>query len=138
MSEEQTPDEIEEVLADIEPGDLPVNSQEVLDSVYATTAEVVIEEWKNQLNEDRKLRNVYARWIFILITIQVLFVFALVLLIGFGCIQLNTTVLSVLIPSVLGEIFGLGFIVAKYAFQQPDSAILDILPSLIVRRDDGP
>jgi hypothetical protein len=54
-----------------------------------------------------------------LITFQVVAVFALVVAQGLGALSLNVDLLKILLPSVLTEVFGLGFLVAKYLFNQP-------------------
>jgi len=131
---DQSPASVTSVLGDLVEGQLNVTGQDIFESVYASTAEVVVEEWKRQISTDRALRNVYAMWVFGLVTFQILFVFSIVVALAFNLIELSETVLTVLIPSVLAEVFGMGFIVVKYLFTQPDSSILNIL-AIMSKRD---
>ncbi|HEX8431551.1 MAG TPA: hypothetical protein VF625_09695, partial [Longimicrobium sp.] len=73
------------------------------------------------------LRTFSAKWIFVLIVVQVVATFALVIAQGVGWLQIDKEILQILIPSVLGEVFGLGFLVTKYLFSQPLRHGLDSL-----------
>ncbi len=76
---------------------------------------------------ERSLRSLAAKVIFGLIGAQVLGVFAVLALQGLDVLHLDVGVLQVLIPSVLGDVFGLGFVVTKYLFSQPLRHGLDAL-----------
>ena len=87
----------------------------------------ILNVWSDQMTHERSLRAKCANWAFALIALQVLAVFVLVMVDGMGVIRLNTTVLSILIPSVLTEVFGIGLIVTKYLFSQPLRQSIDSL-----------
>jgi hypothetical protein len=72
--------------------------------------------WMQQQAQERSLRKKIGIWVFILITLQVTGVFGLVFLDACKLLMLNTDIVKFLIPSVLSEVFGLGFVVVKYLF----------------------
>ena len=83
--------------------------------------------WAEQMSHERSLRSFTAKSIFALIVAQVVATFSLVIAQGLGWLQVDRAILQVLIPSVLGEVFGLGFLVTKYLFSQPLRHGLDSL-----------
>lgn len=83
--------------------------------------------WSDQMGDERSLRRFCSKWIFFLITIQVFAAFGVVIAQGLGWITIDIGLLKVLIPSVLTEVFGLGFVVTKYLFSQPLRHSLDSL-----------
>lgn len=90
-------------------------------------ARTVLAAWSSQTTHERSLRSFTARRIFVLIVVQVVSTFALVVAQGAGWLKIDVTVLKVLIPSVLTEVFGLGFLVIRYLFSQPLRHRLDAL-----------
>jgi hypothetical protein len=74
--------------------------------------------WALQMGQELKLRSMGAKVIFWLIGLQVVGAFGLVIAQGLGALSVDISVLKVLIPSVFGEVFGLGFVVTKYLFNQ--------------------
>lgn len=83
--------------------------------------------WSGQTAHERVLRSLVAKVIFTLIGVQVVGVFGIVILAGLDILTIEVAVLQVLIPSVLADVFGLGFVVAKYLFSQPLRHGLDAL-----------
>jgi hypothetical protein len=73
--------------------------------------------WVEQQSHERALRKVIGVWVFVLITLQVVGVFALVVLDACHVFQLNQRIVEFLIPSVLAEVFGMGYVVIKYLFR---------------------
>ena len=65
-------------------------------------------------------------WVFILISVQVLGVFTLVVLTTITHIKFNVDIIKILIPSVLTEIFGMGFLVVKYLFPSISKEVFDL------------
>jgi hypothetical protein len=98
-------------------------------------AETFLTAWSEQMSHERSLRSFSAKWIFALIVLQVVATFLLVLAQGLGWIEIDKQILQVLIPSVLAEVFGLGFLVVKYLFSQPLRHGLD---SLVLGSHDAP
>lgn len=90
--------------------------------------------WSAQADDERTLRRQWATWAFGLIALQVVAVFGLLVAQGLGALSLDLRLLQVVLPSVLSEVFGLGFLVAKYLFSQSVRHSLDGLALGI--RDD--
>ncbi len=74
--------------------------------------------WAQQMHHEQKLRTMGAKTIFWLIGLQVAGAFGVVTAQGLGWLALDLELLKVLLPSVLAEVFGLGFVVTKYLFSQ--------------------
>lgn len=91
--------------------------------VQKTTAFLGV--WIQHQGQERSLRKMIGIWVFILITLQVIGVFGLVVLDAIKLFTLNTTIVQLLIPSVLGEVFGLGFVVVKYLFNPKSINLFD-------------
>jgi len=72
--------------------------------------------WSQQTDDERRMRSLYAKMIFSLICAEVAFAFALILLIGADILRFDVTLLKVLFPSVLAQVFGLGYLVTRYLF----------------------
>lgn len=83
--------------------------------------------WAEQMAHERQLRSLSAKLIFVLVAGQTVGVFAILIASGAGWLTLDPVALRMLLPTVLAEIFGLGYLVAKYLFSQPIRHALDIL-----------
>lgn len=92
--------------------------------------------WSQQMSHERELRSLSAKCIFGLVVAQVAGAFGLVAAQGAGWLALDPSILKVLIPSVLTEVFGLGYLVVKYLFNQPLRHGLDTL--VTGAHKDGP
>jgi len=117
-----TPDTLTELV----PGDPTVYQPQNFNEYLAREkARTFLGAWTDQMVHERSLRSLAAKVIFGLIGGQVLAVFAVVVLQGLGDLKLDVKVMQILIPSVLGDVFGLGFVVTKYLFSQPLRHSLD-------------
>ncbi|MGO7530838.1 hypothetical protein [Rhizobium leguminosarum] len=72
--------------------------------------------WSQQSDDEREMRSLYAKMIFTLICAEVAFAFLLIVLVGAGILHFEVTLLKVLFPSVLAQVFGLGYLVTRYLF----------------------
>jgi len=72
--------------------------------------------WTHQQGHERALRKMVAVWVFLLISLQILGVFGVVVA-DSPTPKLNPELVKFLIPSVLTEVFGMGFVVVKYLFR---------------------
>jgi hypothetical protein len=109
------PDFIQSVAGELEPGYWEPQTFQEWTEVKKTIAYLNV--WVQQQGQERILRKTIAIWVFILITLQVIAVFVLVALDAFKVFVLNVEIVKFLIPSVLGEVFGMGFVVVKYLFR---------------------
>ena len=82
-----------------------------------TKTSALVNVWVGQQTQERSLRKTIGIWVFILITLQIIGVFSLVVLDALQLLKLNQRIVEFLIPSVLGEVFGMGFVVVKYLFR---------------------
>lgn len=111
---ENLPPYVQSVSGELEPDYWKPQSLHEWTEMAETTAYLNV--WRQQQEQERSLRKTIAIWVFILITLQVVSVFTLVLLDAYKIFILNTEIVKFLIPSVLSEVFGLGFVVVKYLF----------------------
>ncbi|MCD7111670.1 hypothetical protein LRX75_21800 [Rhizobium sp. DKSPLA3] len=84
--------------------------------------------WSQQTDDERKMRSLYARMIFSLICVEVAFAFVLIVLIGADVLHFDVTLLKVLFPSVLAQVFGLGYLVTRYLFGKQLSLPISEIP----------
>jgi hypothetical protein len=103
------------VTGEVEPGYWKPQSIQEWAEVRKTTA--FLNVWIQQQEQERTLRKMIGIWVFILITLQVMGVFGLVVLDACKLLTMNTDIVKFLIPSVLSEVFGMGFVVVKYLFK---------------------
>lgn len=91
-----------------------------------TKTSALVSVWVEQQTLERKLRKTIGIWVFILITVQIIAVFVIVVLDSLKLLQLNQSIVQFLIPSVLGEVFGMGFVVVKYLFRASSTTPFDV------------
>ena len=75
-----------------------------------------IQSREAQQTGERQLRHWYAIAIIALLTLQLLFIGAVVFLLGFGIITLDRWVATTLIAATLAEVSGLAYLVVRYLF----------------------
>lgn len=119
------PSYVQEVTGELEQGYWQPQNLTEWAKVQKTT--VFLSAWHKQQKHERDLRAMIGVWVFILITLQVASVFALVALDATKTLTLNAGIIKLLIPSVLAEVFGMGFIVVKYLFIPPSTDPFDLL-----------
>ncbi|MFH1982974.1 MAG: hypothetical protein ABIL58_14125 [Pseudomonadota bacterium] len=122
------PEIISEVFSEVQEGYWRPQTFEEWKQVQVSNA--IISAWKEQQNSERQLRRRVANWIFSLISCQIAAVFMTLFLIGFGIISLTESMIKVLLPSVIAEIFGMGFIVVKYLFNNSGHNIDKLIEKL--------
>ena len=76
----------------------------------------VVEAWEKQQTEERNLRSRYAKWLVIVLSLQVVVINIAFFLIGFGLINIEEWVASSFIVSALLEISSMIFVVVRYLF----------------------
>lgn len=122
------PQAVEAVFGEIHPGDPTVwRPQSFAEWEGQQRAKTFLKAWSDQVADERKLRRGFAIAIYCLIAGQVLGVFGIVVAQGLGKLSPDLRLLEILLPSVLGEVFGFGYLVTKYLFSQPLRASLDSL-----------
>ena len=111
----QLPSFVESVSGEVDFGYWKPQSIEEWTEVQQITA--FLNAWIQQQWQERSLRKMIGIWVFILITLQVIGVFGLVVLDACKVLMMSADIVKFLIPSVLGEVFGMGFVVVKYLFK---------------------
>ena len=91
-----------------------------------TKTSALVRVWVEQQTHERSLRKTIGVWVFCLITLQILGVFALVVLDALKIFTVNQTLVEFLIPSVLSEVFGMGFVVVKYLFNAKSTSLTEL------------
>ena len=76
----------------------------------------VVAAWGKQQTEERNLRSRYAKWLVIVLSLQVVVINIAFFLIGFGLINIEEWVASSFIVSALLEISSMIFVVVRYLF----------------------
>lgn len=115
---------IQSISGEVEPEYWKPQSIEEWTEVQKIT--VYLNVWTQQQQQERSLRKMIGIWVFVLITFQILGVFTLVCLDAFSLVSMSITIVKFLIPSVLGEVFGMGFVVVKYLFNLKNTPPLEI------------
>lgn len=114
---------VDKVTGELEPEYWKPQSLTEWSEMQRTTA--FLSTWIKQQNQERGLRKMIGIWVFVLISLQVAGVFALVALDATEAVTLNTSIVQLLIPSVLAEVFGMGFVVVKYLFNPSSTNPID-------------
>lgn len=122
------PSIVAEVTGEITPGSPPVwqpGSYAEWEARARLTTSLAV--WEAQATDERKMRRLFAAWIFVLITIQIVAGIAIVVANGLGRLRVDVEIAKLLIPSVVAEVLGLGYLVTKYLFSLPVRHSLDAL-----------
>lgn len=122
------PKVITEVFSEVQEGYWSPQTFEEWKQVQVSNA--IISAWMEQQNSERLLRRRVANWIFSLISCQLAVVFLMLFLIGFGVISITESMIKVLLTSVISEVFGMGFIVVKYLFNNSGHNIDKLIEKL--------
>ncbi|MHB1210606.1 MAG: hypothetical protein ACYC1I_13025 [Acidimicrobiales bacterium] len=132
------PTVVSRVVEELLPGDPSAWRPSSFDEwVARERTQAFLTEWSAQVVDERRLRRAWATWVFVLIAGQTLGAFALVLLQGRGLLALDVSLLKIVFPSVFGEVFGLGYLVAKYLFSHSLRHSLDGLALGAAGREAG-
>jgi hypothetical protein len=89
--------------------------------------DAILNSWSKQSDHERALRSQIAGWVFGLIALQLVGMFGHLVTAGANWISLPADVLKIVVPSICGEIVGMGFVVVKYLFSVPVRRTLDEL-----------
>lgn len=111
------PSFVKEVTGVLNPGSW--QPQSLTEWLEVKETSTILNAWKEQQDHERALRRMVCIWVFILISLQILGVFGVVIA-DAGDYKLNPDLVKFLIPSVLSEVFGMGFVVVKYLFRPND------------------
>jgi hypothetical protein len=108
---------LKEITGVLEPGSW--KPQSLLEWKEVQESSTLLTAWAEQQGHERGLRRMICVWVFVLISLQIVGVFAIVIA-DAGSKKIDPTLVKFLIPSVLTEVFGMGFVVVKYLFRPSD------------------
>ena len=90
----------------------------VEDYTHLQSSITVLRGWKEQQEQERKLRRLVAIWVFAIISLQVVYIMVIVVLDSTSKITIDSEKANIFFPAMLAEIFGMGFTVTKYLFNR--------------------
>lgn len=93
----------------------------------------IVNAWKQQQDQDRKMRKLFATWLMIAMSLQVAALQMIFLLIGCGVLKFEEWTAKTFVMSVFAEVGGLVLLVVKYLFPATSDKILDLLDRFRVK-----
>jgi hypothetical protein len=90
----------------------------------------ILRAWNAQQQQERDLRNSYAKTFIVIIVLQLAVINLVVVLVGLGCLFLPQWVFTTLVISVFGEISAMSMVIIKYLFPEMSNKLLDLLEKL--------
>lgn len=118
---------VEETESRVLPEDVDVYGrlQEIQDRSLRTRT--IIEAWKAQQEQDRQMREQYARWLMIGLAVQAILMNVLFVLMGFGIATFEEWTARTFIVAVFGEIAAMVLLIVRYLYRPTSDKILDLL-----------
>jgi ABC-type transport system involved in cytochrome bd biosynthesis fused ATPase/permease subunit len=102
--------------------------QDVKDKSHAVRA--IVNAWKKQQEEERRLRARYATWLLLAMSFQVVCLIAAFVLIGTGILQVEQWVATSFMVGIFAEVAAMALIVVKYLFPPVPQDITGLLDKL--------
>ena len=87
----------------------------------------IINAWKQQQDQDRKLRRLYANWLMIVMSAQVVAINVLFFLVGRKALAFDRWTINIFVTAVFAEVGALVLLVVKYLFPATTDRILDLI-----------
>ena len=87
----------------------------------------IVAAWKQQQDQDRKMRKLYANWLMGAMSIQVVAVSVIFVLIGCGVLKFEQWTANTFVTATFAEISALVLLVVKYLFPATSDRILDLI-----------
>ena len=87
----------------------------------------IVNAWKQQQDQDRKMRKLYATWLMIAMSTQVIGINVIFILIGCGVLKFEQWTTNTFLVSVFAEVSALVLLVVKYLFPATSDKILDLI-----------
>ena len=93
----------------------------------------IVTAWKQQQEQDRKMRKIYATWLMIVMSCQIVGINTIFILIGCGVLTFDQWTTNTFVVSVFAEISALVLLVVKYLFPATSDKVLDLIDRFRVR-----
>ncbi len=91
---------------------------------------IVLDAWKVQKKEERKLRNIYAGLMLAFLLIQILIVNVGFFLIGLGYLEIERWIANTFIIAVFGEVASMALVIVRYLFPKAGDEFSRIVEKL--------
>lgn len=125
--------QVAEQVGVVEVGD-PVTSEDIdnlgkLQNIQERTKHhrTIINAWKQQQDQDREMRKLYANWLIGIMSIQVVAINVIFVLIGRGFLKFEPWTVNTFVTATFAEIGALVLLVVKYLFPATTDRILDLI-----------
>jgi hypothetical protein len=87
----------------------------------------IVKAWKQQQDQDRKMRKMYATWLLLAMSIQIVGIHVIFILIGVGLLEFQQWTTNTFIVSVFAEVSAMALLVVKYLFPATSDKVLDLI-----------
>lgn len=87
----------------------------------------IVNAWKQQQDQDRKMRKLYATWLMIAMSAQVVAINVIFALIGRGVLKFDQWIANTFVMAVFAEVVALVLLVVKYLFPATSDKVLDLI-----------
>jgi hypothetical protein len=87
----------------------------------------IINAWRQQQIQDREMRRVYANWLMVVMSLQIVLINVIFVLIGLAILKFEQWTANVFITAVFAEISAMVLLVVKYLFPATTDKILDLI-----------
>jgi hypothetical protein len=87
----------------------------------------IVSAWKQQQDQDRKMRKLYANWLMGAMSVQVIAINVIFVLIGTGTLKFEQWTANTFVTATFAEISALVLLVVKYLFPATTDRILDLI-----------
>ncbi len=87
----------------------------------------IVSVWKQQQDQDRKMRKTYANWLMGAMSVQVFAINVVFVLIGTGVLKYEQWTANTFVMATFAEIGALVLLVVKYLFPTTADRILDLI-----------
>ncbi len=97
----------------------------------------IVNAWKQQQDQDRKMRKLYASWLIGAMSVQVVAINVIFVLIGCSVLRFEQWTANTFVMATFAEISALVLLVVKYLFPATTDRILDLIDHFKNRDKDA-
>lgn len=87
----------------------------------------IVRAWKQQQDQDRKMRKTYATWLLLAMSAQIVAIHIIFILIGTGGLEFQQWTTNTFVMSVFAEVSAMALLVVKYLFPATSDKVLDLI-----------
>jgi hypothetical protein len=93
----------------------------------------IVNVWKQQQDQDRQMRKLYATWLMVAISVQVVAINVILILLGCGVLKLEQWTANTFVMAAFAEISALVLLVVKYLFPATSDKVLELIDRFRVK-----